>query len=361
MVTVTILVVQTAIGQFSARYLRISYRDGLLKSVLAVLLGTLTFSFALLRHVSPDFVPNIGVTFAGYFLIVGLLLFLLFLDRVLHRLRPVAVAALVARQGRQDFFETTPAATDDVAEDEIIPAVAPSLSVVTPRAGAIQALHVSGLIRWARENDCVLVVRYAVGDFVLDDGRLIDVYGTPGADAERKLKGMVAFGEERTVLQDPAFAIRVMVDIAIRALSPAVNDPTTAVQVINHLAPLLRVIGMTDLRGSGIRRDEHGAVRLVLRSRRWEDYLMLGVAEIRQHSGNSLQVVRRLHAMLDDLRVSVRPEHLAAVDDELARLAHAVQSEFADSADLDRACEPDRQGVGGPTGSGTAALTPAGR
>ena len=102
-VTVAVLIVQMATGTFSARYMRIFYRDGLLKAVLAVLVGTLTFSYALLRRVEQDSVPSLGVTLAGFFLAAGVLLFLVFLDRSIHRLRPVAVAALVAQAGRRSF------------------------------------------------------------------------------------------------------------------------------------------------------------------------------------------------------------------------------------------------------------------
>jgi uncharacterized membrane protein len=351
-----------ATGQFSARYMRLWYRDRLLKNALAFLLGTLTYSIVLLGRITSGFVPNAGVTYAGIFLVFGLLLFLLFLDRFLHRLRPVAVAALVAAQGRRDFLKTI-AGLDAGADDRHAHAQLegePSLSVRAPRAGAIQAIHVNGLVRWASANDCVLAFRHGVGDFVPDNAPVIDVYGNAGADTERSLQGMIALGVERTVQQDPAFAIRVMVDIAIRALSPAVNDPTTAVQVLDHMTQLLRLIGATDLDGSGERRDGDGAVRLIVPARRWEDYLTLAVAEIREYGSNSLQVVRRLRAMLDELREAVRPAHVGAVDDELTRLAVAVQREFAHSADRDRAGDADRQGVGGPTGSRTTALMPAG-
>ena len=113
-VTVSVLVVQMATGTFSARYMRLWYRDGLLKATLAVIVGTLTFSFALLRRVSANYVPNLGVTAAGLFLMVGILFFLLFLDRFVHRLRPVAVAALVAKAGRR-ALEESPATTAPVA------------------------------------------------------------------------------------------------------------------------------------------------------------------------------------------------------------------------------------------------------
>jgi uncharacterized membrane protein len=95
-VTVTVLVVQMAISTFSPRYMRLFYRDRMQKAVLAVLVGTLTFSFSLLRSVESDFVPDLGVTLAGALIVISLLLFVFFLDRFIHRLRPVVVAALVA-------------------------------------------------------------------------------------------------------------------------------------------------------------------------------------------------------------------------------------------------------------------------
>ena len=102
-VTVTTLVVQMATGTFSARYMRLWYRDRILKVLLALLVGTLAFSFSLMRRVESDFVPNLGVSVAGVLLILSLLVFLVFLDRYLHRLRPVAVAALVYGYFRRNF------------------------------------------------------------------------------------------------------------------------------------------------------------------------------------------------------------------------------------------------------------------
>ena len=116
------------------------------------------------------------------------------------------------------------------------------------RGGAIQAIDFRGLGKWARENESLVVLRHPVGDFVSAGATLIEVYGRdPGPGADERLRSMVALGVERTIEQDPAFAVRIMVDIAIRALSPAVNDPTTAVQVLDHLEDLLRRVGETDL------------------------------------------------------------------------------------------------------------------
>ena len=129
---------------------------------------------------------------------------------------------------------------------------------------------------------------------------------------------MIVQGVERTIEQDPAFAVRIMVDVAIKALSPAINDPTTAVQVLNHLGDLLHVIGSADFRPSRAAAPRPGGCSFAARG--WEEYLALGVTEIRAYGASSVQVVRRLRAMLEELHGAVRPEHRAAVEDELARL-----------------------------------------
>jgi uncharacterized membrane protein len=351
-VTVTTLVVQMATGTFSARYMRLWYRDRILKVLLALLVGTLSFAFSLMRRVGNNFVPNLGVTIAGVLLMLSLLVFLVFLDRYLHRLRPVAVAALVHEYFRRNFtYEVKRAADPDVyvgvldAGDE-----EPSLTVRSPRAGAIQAVDAEALLRWARGQDCLLVIRHAIGDFVPFGARLIDVYGTraPGQHAEARLADMVALGDERTIEQDPAFAIRILVDVANLALSPAVNDPTTAVQVLDYLGEALRVIGTTDLPVRTWQPHDRPSRGVVVPARRWEDYLTLAANEIREYGNGGIQIMRRLRAMLEELREQVRPEFRAAVEDELNRLDGTVAQSFGDSVDFDRAGVADIQGIGGP-------------
>ena len=237
-VTVTVLVVQMATGTFSARYMRLWYRDPMLKGLLALLVGTLAFSFGLLRRVTNNFVPNLGVSIAGFLLIVNLVLFMVFLDRYLHRLRPVAVAMLMAGYVHREFARLraqaveTPdllAGTFESGDQQ------PRLVVRSARAGAIQAINGKGLVEWARQHDCLVVLRHQVGDFIPADAVLFEIFGdgeSASANDQSRLRGMVALGTERTVEQDPAFAIRIMVDIADKALSAAINDPTTAVQVL---------------------------------------------------------------------------------------------------------------------------------
>jgi uncharacterized membrane protein len=353
-VTVTVLVVQMATGTFSARYMRLWYRDRMLKASLALLVGTLAFSFALLRRVESNFVPNLGVSIAGMLVIASLLFFLVFLDRYLHRLRPVAVAVLVAGYIYRDFERDAAALA---AAPEIFSGVfergerQPTMVVRSAMPGAIQAIDVRGLLQWARVHDQLVVVHHSIGDFVPAGAELIEAYGRSAADrwAERSLRGMVALGAERTIEQDPAFAIRIMVDIADHALSPAVNDPTTAVQVLDHLGEVLRLIGKTDLSEQRWHGDERVQRGVVIPVRRWQDYLALAATEIREYGHSTIQVMRRMRAMLEELREEVRPEYRPAVEDELARLDATVLRNFGDSADLDRASTPDAQGIGGRT------------
>ena len=352
-VTVTVLAVQMATGTFSARYMRLWYRDRVLKLLLALLIGTLAFSLALLKRVENDFVPNIGVTVAGFLVVASLLVFVVFLDRFLHRLRPVAVAALVAGHARRDFNRSTAALTaPEVFLGVFDPAgEAPALLVRSTRPGAIQAADVHGLVGWAREHGCLVVLCHQVGDFVPAGAKLIETYdgAAPGTRAEGRLRNMIVLGDERTVEQDPAFAIRIMVDIADKALSPAVNDPTTAVQALDHLSDVLRLIGTADFSRSRWRGEDAVRTGLVIPARSWEDYLALGVTEIREYGSTAIQVMRRMRAMLEELRDEVRPEHRLAVEEELARLQATVARTFADSVDLDRANTADPQGIGGRT------------
>ncbi len=354
-VTVSVLVVQMATGTFSARYMRLWYRDTVLKATLAVLMGTLVFSYTLIRRID-EAVPSLGVSMAGFLLSAGLVLFLIFLDRVLHRLRPVKVASLAARSGRAALRSTVELASTRrrsgaEAELQAVLAQEPTLVVRSKTSGALQAIDDEGLLAWATHHDAVIVLRHGVGDFVSSDAVLLEVYGTAVFPrvAERRLAGRLALGIERTIDQDPAFALRILVDVAIRALSPAVNDPTTAVQVIDHLEDTLGLIGRTPgLDGRWEYRDDKGKLRLVMPAHRFEDYLSLGVTEIRIYGSSSIQVMRRLRAALLELELSVLPEYAATVIAERERLELTATGAFGDTPDAARSLQSDRQGIGGP-------------
>jgi uncharacterized membrane protein len=328
------------------------------------LVGTLMFSISVIRRIHPDAVPDISVSLASLGLMVGLLLFLLYFDRFLHRMRPVAVAALLADQGRDAFEEWMEEAarpdTAFVARGSWTPATAPTFVLRSTRSGTIQAVDTAGLTAFARNQACLVVFRHSVGDFLPVGAAILEIHGsTPPGAASRRLSGMVALGAERTIEQDPTFAIRVMVDIAVRALSPAVNDPTTAVQVLDYLEESLRMVGSADapVAAAPLATLTTGVIMPV---RTWPDVLALGITEIREYGATSIQVTRRLRALLEELGEFVLPENRAAVQDEGRRLDATIRASYEGSVDLDRAGAPDLQGIGGPaiapgaSGDGTA-------
>ena len=156
----------------------------------------------------------------------------------------------------------------------------------------------------------------------------------------------VAFGSERTMEQDPLFSFRIMVDIALKALSPAINDPTTAVLSIDQIHRLLRVVGQRQLRGETIV-DSLGQVRLIVRTPNWEDFVHVACHEIRMCGAGNVQIARRLRAMLEDLRATLPAHRHAILDDEARRLTQALPALYAQPDDLALAMQPDLQGLGG--------------
>ncbi|MFE5492702.1 DUF2254 domain-containing protein [Streptomyces virginiae] len=361
-VTIGVLVVQQATGTLSPRYMRLWYRDRLQKAVLATFTGTFSFSFALLRSIESDSVPDLGVTMAGAAVSVSLLLLLVYLNRFTHNLRPVAIAGLVARMGETVLVRgeaavlgAAPRADGPVPPPED---AGPVAYVRSEHGGVIQAFHTGRLTALAARHDCLLVVTRLVGDYVPPGSVVVEVHGGTPAPDPRRVTGLIAFGSERTIEQDPAFALRVLVDIAVRALSPAVNDPTTAVQVLNEIEAFLHTVGRTGLRDRYVLGDRHGTPRLVVRGRDWEDYLQLAVTEIGEYGTPSLQICRRLGALLETLLGAVPAASRPAVDTELALLRESVDREYTDPARRTLARTPDPQGIGArrrparPVGSG---------
>jgi uncharacterized membrane protein len=137
-----------------------------------------------------------------------------------------------------------------------------------------------------------------------------------------------------------------MVDIASRALSPGINDPTTAIQVLDLLAETLRFVGTAELaaEGDAATASDH-SVSMPLQG--WEEYLALGVTEIRQFGAGSIQVLRRLRAMLLELEELVPPERRPAVREQLRRLDATAERSFGSTEDHDLARRADVQGIGG--------------
>jgi uncharacterized membrane protein len=210
----------------------------------------------------------------------------------------------------------------------------------------VLALDVEALIAEARRLGGVIEFVPQVGDFVATDEPLYRLYGGAAAIDDHVLREATAFGPERTMEQDPMFAFRILVDIALKALSPAINDPTTAVLAIDQIHRLLRYVGLRRLHDEDVC-DAEGQVRVVFRTPNWQDYVNIACTEIRACGANSVQIVRRQRAMLENLLRTLPAARHAALLQQLDILDRALPDFYKAPEELALARVPDSQGLGG--------------
>ena len=192
----------------------------------------------------------------------------------------------------------------------------------------------------------MIVMECAVGDTLIENTPLLRVYGGRRPLVEARLRQAIEVARERTFEQDPKYPLRLLVDIAIKALSPAINDPTTAVQALDQIEDLLHRLGRRAL-DAGCANDHQGQLRLVFPTPTWEDYLTLAFDEIRQYGAGSVQVMRRLRSALLGLLESVtEAERKEAVQQYLHHLNVVVEHSVLDAEDQVMALQEDRQGLG---------------
>jgi uncharacterized membrane protein len=204
-------------------------------------------------------------------------------------------------------------------------------------------VNVARLVRIARRQGVVLRLIPRIGDFVVPGTPMLAVHGT-GELSRRALSYTVSVGVERTFPQDLGFGLRQLSDIALRALSAAVNDPTTAVQCLDRIVQFLTVLARKPL-GAVHHRDGKGEVRLVQDVPGWTDLVDLALAEVRLHSAGNPQVSRRLLAGIDDLLLIAPGERKEPLIRHRALLVQAVERAVPEAAEREFALLPDRQGI----------------
>ena len=221
----------------------------------------------------------------------------------------------------------------------------------------VLAVNLKALVDEARRVDGIIELVPRVGDFVSVGEPVFMVHGGVRNIDERKLRGAVAFGPERTIDQDSTFAFRVIVDVAIKALSTAINDPTTAVLAIDQLHHLLRIVGGRHLHEEQIK-DGNGRVRVVFPTPNWEDFVQLACREIRLYGAGNFQVARRLRAMIQNLLRALPESRRTALRKELALLDQAIEGCYVVPEDIALARIADTQGLGGAHSAADALAIP---
>jgi uncharacterized membrane protein len=347
--SILLVAVQLASAQLTPRIIATVYRNRILKVSLTVFVFTFTYTLAVLSRIEGA-VPQVSMWLAVYSNVFCIGLFIYMIDHVGKSLRPVSILTRVGTAGQEVIREVYPrpvSGTEDMRTHVVTaPHETPSRTIASRSTGAVLAFDEAGLVELARRLDCVIELVPQVGDFVTREDPLFRVYKGGDAIRDDQFHHAVAFGPERTMEQDPEFAFRIVVDIASKALSPAINDPTTAVLALDQIHRMLRMVATRQL-DTGRVHDAAGQLRLLYRTPDWDDFVSLSVTEIRQFGRESIQVVRRMRAMLENLIAAAPPHRVALLRAELELLNRGVGRDFRDPEDQVRAASADSLGVGG--------------
>lgn len=345
-----LVAIQVASGQMTPRVIAtILLRDNILRYTIG--LFVLTILFTLRAANTMDATVNQFATFTAAALgLASMVAFLFLIDYAARLLRPGSIVWRVAESGLEVIKSVYPHPADpDRRQDERAGRIIrPPDRVVCHqgRSATILAVNLEVLVAEAKKSNGIIEFVPHVGDFVATEDPLFLLYGGAGDIEDHKLHTSVAIGSERTMDQDPTFAFRILLDIALKALSPAINDPTTAVLAIDQLHRLLRNLGKRRLSSEEIS-DDDGQLRVIMRTPNWPDFVYLTFTELRFNGASSIQVARRLRAMIENLVQSLPKHRHPALLQELDLLDRTLQKDYIFPEDLALARIPDSQGLGG--------------
>ena len=339
--TITMVVVQLAMGQFSPRIVQRILEDRPSQLAIGIFVGTFAHSVLALREVQTGddgVVPGLAVVVAFVLVIISIMVLVWYVHHIGRSLRVSALIELVGTATR----ELLDAVYTDHGE-------APRFerpTICIPRSGVITRIDHEALVRIATAGDCVLTLVPALGEFVPAGAPLLESsQDTARIDVQAAIRA-IEISLERTLDQDVAYGLRMLVDIAERSVSESpFLDPTTAVQAIDRLYDCLRQLAPRPF-PDGQYRDETGKVRLVTRTVAWDDYVHLAFDEIRIAGGQSPQVVRRLRAALEDLIEIAPAERRKPLQRQLELLESGAQNGIDEATDQRHSSLGDRSGNG---------------
>jgi uncharacterized membrane protein len=340
--TVTMVVVQLAMGQFSPRIVQRILEDKPSQLAIGTFVGTFAHAVLALREVETagddGVVPGLAVVVAFVLVIISIMVLVWYVHHIGRSLRVAALIELVGTATRSLL--------DAVYTDHGAPPRFPRPTICMARSGVITHIDYAALVRIAEADDCVLTLLPALGEFVPAGAPLFESSKDSTRIDADAAKRSIQVGLERTLDQDTAYGLRMLVDIAERSLSDGpFLDPTTAVQAIDRLYDCLRQLAPRPF-PDGRHRDARGQLRLMTRSMTWDDYVHLAFDEIRIAGAGSPQVVRRVRAALEDLLAIAPPERKAPLQEQLHLLDAGASERISEERDRAFSSRSDRSGIG---------------
>jgi uncharacterized membrane protein len=352
---------QIQTSSYSPRLAARLRRDPVVIAGLAFPTATATYAMFALAAVGrrtgsrgDDFVPAATIVLALLLLVVTLGVFVALVQRAFELTQIGGIFRGLMRRAAAVIDDVHPAGTADTASVVPIP-MDPDAEVVRHdgRPAVIAAIDRAALIRLARASGGFVEVLPLVGQYLAPGTATLRVHGARAPLDPAAAARVLILARQRTIDQDPAFVIRMLVDIAIRALSPAVNDPTTAVQSLDRIETLL-----LDLHrrrpGPTLALDRDGTARGLVPAPTWADYMQEGLTEVRHYGAGSIQVARRLNALYDRLLGEVDEAARPRLELERRLLHDAVALAFPDAEERALLVHSDALGLGARRASGTA-------
>jgi uncharacterized membrane protein len=337
--SLTVVTLQLASSQFSPRLLRTFTSDRFVHGTLALFLAAFAFALTVLRSVREEgsgntaFVPEISVTVAFALAIASVVGLVLFLAHLTREIRVETMLRRVNAETRETINRVFPQERPARGPE---PLPAPdSFPILAASSGFLTSYDQSALLEAAKNAGAVVRIDREPGSSLVEGVPFATAWPVaPGAsfsaEAREKLakdiNAAVATGFERTNVQDVGFGFRQFVDVAARALSPGINDPTTAVHVIGHLSALLCGLAERDP-GPEHLVDDDGRARVVLALPRLQDLLSLAMDQPRHYGAADPAVAARLLQLLQELAWSDRKgRYRAEIADHLGRMRNAIGS-----------------------------------
>lgn len=305
--SITVVAVSQASSQYTPRILRNFMRDRTSQVVLGVFVGIFVYCLVVARTIRGDealrFIPSLAVLGAFLLAVVAMGFLVYFIHHIAGTLEAGSILARVSRETVDAVDRLFP---DDVgAGGGAPPTGEPRDWVAIPSAGTgyLQSVDAEGMLSLAERHGTVIRMERGIGDFVVRDTTIASVAGPgTGDDLAAAVNGVYTLSAYRSVYQDAEFGIRQMVDIALKALSPGVNDSTTAVTSVDHLGAVLVRLARRRIEPAH-RLDGHGMLRVVAVGPSFESLLAVGLDEIRQNAAGNASVLARLLRTLAEVSV----------------------------------------------------------
>lgn len=342
--SVTIVALSVASNQYTPRILRTFMRDRGTQLVLGVFVGAFTYSLIVMRTVRSGqdaFVPALAVAMSIVIALVSVGFFVYFIHHIAAAMHAPTVIAAISSETVSAIEKLFPESDANNAPEANYSANEQQWQCIPSRqTGYVQNIP-AGLLTQAEKLDVVVRVERRIGEFVIADTPLLSVLGARRIDdnVATRLLDCIAIDNFRTVDQDPSYGIRQLVDIAQKALSPGINDTSTAINCIDYLAAILYLLVQ---RGPSPNRvTSNGRARVVYaRPLTAQRLINQALLQIRQSAAGNPAIILRMLKIAGELRTVSKPAYLPVIDTHVALLEEvaswSIRSEHDRRVILDR-------------------------